>query len=233
MGRVVLKVGRLKLGGSPLLNIISRPSVAPATTRSSGGDRSPSSQPQSGSSPSPTTATAATTSTVVVNHQQPPAAAATTAAAAVAPEPAPAKHEPGPSAAVKVDKQQSLDVAAEQPVKTEQKSPPKATAVAENAMGAVVGPTELHGIRIVDMHEPNSDTMLVMLMKDPSKQLGMGIGNRQRGVLVTSLQPNSQALEKLQVKLVNMCCSKPTRLQSHFITVRTTVSKYEHVPGLN
>lgn len=71
---------------------------------------------------------------------------------------------------------------------------------------SVVGPTELHGIRIIDIHEEGCDTHLVMLKKETGKQLGMGIGMRQRGVLVTSLQPNTQAAEKLKVCFYISCC---------------------------
>lgn len=41
--------------------------------------------------------------------------------------------------------------------------------------------------------------MLITLNKIPDQQLGMGIGKRTRGILVTSLQPGSAAAEKLKV----------------------------------
>ncbi|CAB3404647.1 unnamed protein product [Caenorhabditis bovis] len=52
---------------------------------------------------------------------------------------------------------------------------------------------------IHDLNEEGSDTMLVELKKAPDQQLGMGIGKRTRGILVTSLQPGSAAAEKLKV----------------------------------
>lgn len=52
---------------------------------------------------------------------------------------------------------------------------------------------------IKDLREENSDSILVMLKKIPDQQLGMGIGKRTRGILVTSLQPGSVAAEKLKV----------------------------------
>ncbi|CAG9536376.1 unnamed protein product [Cercopithifilaria johnstoni] len=52
---------------------------------------------------------------------------------------------------------------------------------------------------IEDLNEENSDTLLVVLKKIPDQQLGMGIGKRTRGILVTSLQPGSIAAEKLRV----------------------------------
>ncbi|CAJ0959596.1 unnamed protein product, partial [Mesorhabditis belari] len=44
-----------------------------------------------------------------------------------------------------------------------------------------------------------SDTLLLELKKQVDQQLGMGIGKRSRGILVTSLQPGSAAAEKLKV----------------------------------
>ncbi|CAA86769.5 PDZ domain-containing protein [Caenorhabditis elegans] len=52
---------------------------------------------------------------------------------------------------------------------------------------------------IHDLKEEGSDTLLVELKKVVDQQLGMGIGKRSRGILVTSLQPGSAAAEKLKV----------------------------------
>lgn len=52
---------------------------------------------------------------------------------------------------------------------------------------------------IKDLREENCDSLLVVLKKIPDQQLGMGIGKRTRGILVTSLQPGSVAAEKLKV----------------------------------
>lgn len=52
---------------------------------------------------------------------------------------------------------------------------------------------------IKDLNEENSDSLLMVLKKIPDQQLGMGIGKRTRGILVTSLQPGSVAAEKLRV----------------------------------
>uniref|UniRef100_A0A0R3RI09 PDZ domain-containing protein n=1 Tax=Elaeophora elaphi TaxID=1147741 RepID=A0A0R3RI09_9BILA len=52
---------------------------------------------------------------------------------------------------------------------------------------------------IKDLNEENSDSLLIVLKKIPDQQLGMGIGKRTRGILVTSLQPGSVAGEKLRV----------------------------------
>ncbi|CAJ0565111.1 unnamed protein product, partial [Mesorhabditis spiculigera] len=50
-----------------------------------------------------------------------------------------------------------------------------------------------------DLKEEGSETILVELRKQSDQQLGMGIGKRSRGILVTSLQPGSAAAEKLKV----------------------------------
>ncbi|CAD6192509.1 unnamed protein product [Caenorhabditis auriculariae] len=50
-----------------------------------------------------------------------------------------------------------------------------------------------------DLKEEGSETLLVELRKVADQQLGMGIGKRTRGILVTSLQPGSTAAEKLRV----------------------------------
>lgn len=52
---------------------------------------------------------------------------------------------------------------------------------------------------IKELYEENSDSLLIELKKVPDQQLGMGIGKRTRGILVTSLQPGSVAAEKLRV----------------------------------
>lgn len=51
----------------------------------------------------------------------------------------------------------------------------------------------------LDLKEENTDSLLVQLQKDDGHQWGMGIGKRQRGILITSLQPGSTAAEKLCV----------------------------------
>uniref|UniRef100_A0AC35U5R2 Glutamate receptor-interacting protein 1 n=1 Tax=Rhabditophanes sp. KR3021 TaxID=114890 RepID=A0AC35U5R2_9BILA len=50
-----------------------------------------------------------------------------------------------------------------------------------------------------DLHEDGSENLLIELKKLPDQQLGMGIGKRARGILVTSLQAGSNAHEKLKV----------------------------------
>uniref|UniRef100_A0A1I7WXA8 Multiple PDZ domain protein n=1 Tax=Heterorhabditis bacteriophora TaxID=37862 RepID=A0A1I7WXA8_HETBA len=50
-----------------------------------------------------------------------------------------------------------------------------------------------------NLKEEGSDTFMLELKKVPDQQLGMGIGKRTRGILVTSLQPGSAAAEKLKV----------------------------------
>ncbi|GMR37357.1 hypothetical protein PMAYCL1PPCAC_07552, partial [Pristionchus mayeri] len=52
---------------------------------------------------------------------------------------------------------------------------------------------------IPSLREDGSETLLIELKKCPDQQLGMGIGKRTRGILVTSLQPGSAAAEKLKV----------------------------------
>uniref|UniRef100_A0A0N4ZHJ7 Inactivation-no-after-D protein n=1 Tax=Parastrongyloides trichosuri TaxID=131310 RepID=A0A0N4ZHJ7_PARTI len=52
---------------------------------------------------------------------------------------------------------------------------------------------------LTDIHEEGSEDLLIELKKIPDQQLGMGIGKRSRGILVTSLQPGSTAAEKLKV----------------------------------
>uniref|UniRef100_A0A1I8AVQ8 PDZ domain-containing protein n=1 Tax=Steinernema glaseri TaxID=37863 RepID=A0A1I8AVQ8_9BILA len=54
-------------------------------------------------------------------------------------------------------------------------------------------------VTMLDIHEEHSDDFLIELKKIPDQQLGMGIGKRVRGILVTSLQPGSTAAEKLRV----------------------------------
>uniref|UniRef100_A0A915ECS4 PDZ domain-containing protein n=1 Tax=Ditylenchus dipsaci TaxID=166011 RepID=A0A915ECS4_9BILA len=50
-----------------------------------------------------------------------------------------------------------------------------------------------------DLVEEGSESMLIHLRKDEGCQWGMGIGKRQRGILITSLQPGSTAAEHLAV----------------------------------
>uniref|UniRef100_A0A183FRA4 PDZ domain-containing protein n=1 Tax=Heligmosomoides polygyrus TaxID=6339 RepID=A0A183FRA4_HELPZ len=58
----------------------------------------------------------------------------------------------------------------------------------------------VQGIELLpELKEEGSDTLLLELKKIPDQQLGMGIGKRSRGILVTSLQPGSAAAEKLKV----------------------------------
>jgi multiple PDZ domain protein len=52
---------------------------------------------------------------------------------------------------------------------------------------------------VPDLYEDGADSLLIELKKVPDQQLGMGIGKRPRGILVTSLQPGSAAAEKLRV----------------------------------
>lgn len=52
---------------------------------------------------------------------------------------------------------------------------------------------------VADLNEDGADSLLIELRKVPDQQLGMGIGKRPRGILVTSLQPGSAAAEKLRV----------------------------------
>ena len=47
------------------------------------------------------------------------------------------------------------------------------------------------------MHEPGCESLLIVLKKEEGQQWGMGIGKRDRGILITSLQPGSSAAEKL------------------------------------
>ncbi|KAK6057991.1 PDZ/DHR/GLGF domain protein [Cooperia oncophora] len=58
----------------------------------------------------------------------------------------------------------------------------------------------VQGIELLtELKEEGSETLLLELKKIPDQQLGMGIGKRSRGILVTSLQPGSAAAEKLKV----------------------------------
>lgn len=72
--------------------------------------------------------------------------------------------------------------------------------VAEEESSSTTSTSQGKEIEIIkDLREENSDSLLVMLKKIPDQQLGMGIGKRTRGILVTSLQPGSVAAEKLKV----------------------------------
>ncbi|VDK57595.1 unnamed protein product [Gongylonema pulchrum] len=72
--------------------------------------------------------------------------------------------------------------------------------VVEEESSSTTSTSQSKEIEIIkDLNEENSDSALVMLKKIPDQQLGMGIGKRTRGILVTSLQPGSVAAEKLKV----------------------------------
>ncbi|VDK29591.1 unnamed protein product, partial [Anisakis simplex] len=71
------------------------------------------------------------------------------------------------------------------------------TVTAKPASGPSSSSKEIHLLE--ELFEENSDSMLIELKKVPDQQLGMGIGKRNRGILVTSLQPGSIAAEKLKV----------------------------------
>lgn len=55
---------------------------------------------------------------------------------------------------------------------------------------------------MLDVSEEGCDSLMVELIKVPDKPLGMGIGKRPRGILVTSVQPNTPAADKLKVKQI-------------------------------
>jgi len=50
-----------------------------------------------------------------------------------------------------------------------------------------------------DLREDGCDAILVELHKQTDQQLGMGIGKRSRGILITSLQPGSSAARELRI----------------------------------
>lgn len=95
-------------------------------------------------------------------------------------------------------------------VSSTEKSPVNSVAETKSTAKSIsiVGPSDLEGIKMIDAHESGCDTILILLKKEPNKQLGMGIGMRQRGVLVTSLQPNTAAAEKLKVRRSIGCSIK-------------------------
>ncbi|VDN02648.1 unnamed protein product [Thelazia callipaeda] len=65
---------------------------------------------------------------------------------------------------------------------------------------SMINPSQNKEVELIkDLNEENSDSLLVMLKKIPDQQLGMGIGKRARGILITSLQPGSVAAEKLKI----------------------------------
>ncbi|CAA86765.2 PDZ domain-containing protein C52A11.3 [Caenorhabditis elegans] len=52
---------------------------------------------------------------------------------------------------------------------------------------------------ISDLKEEGCDTLLVKLQKDANRKIGMGVGVRDRGILITTVVPGSVAAEKLKV----------------------------------
>lgn len=51
----------------------------------------------------------------------------------------------------------------------------------------------------LELSEEGCDTVIVEMQKVPDRPLGMGIGKRPRGILVTSIQPGTVAADKLKV----------------------------------
>ncbi|CAI5443601.1 unnamed protein product [Caenorhabditis angaria] len=86
-------------------------------------------------------------------------------------------------------------------VQEEEEQPPKeASSLQSQPKTSTANNNNSLAIDIIhDLKEEGSDTMLVELKKAVDQQLGMGIGKRTRGILVTSLQPGSAAAEKLKV----------------------------------
>lgn len=58
---------------------------------------------------------------------------------------------------------------------------------------------------MLDVSEEGCDSLMVELTKSQDKPLGMGIGKRPRGILVTSVQPNTPASDKLKVNFFITC----------------------------
>ncbi|GMT17003.1 hypothetical protein PFISCL1PPCAC_8300, partial [Pristionchus fissidentatus] len=70
----------------------------------------------------------------------------------------------------------------------------------EQSLLGMDGATTNSDIELIpNLKEDGSETLLIELRKAADQQLGMGIGKRTRGILVTSLQPGSAAAEKLKV----------------------------------
>lgn len=87
---------------------------------------------------------------------------------------------------------------------TDEKQPKKGESKAESSTEVVskketVTQTESHIEVLPELYEECSETLMIQLKKQPDQQLGMGIGKRNRGILVTSLQPGSVAAEKLRI----------------------------------
>ncbi|VDK82243.1 unnamed protein product [Litomosoides sigmodontis] len=76
----------------------------------------------------------------------------------------------------------------------------KSSVADEGSSSVTTCPDQMKEVKLIkDLNEENGDSLLVTLEKIPDQQLGMGIGKRARGILVTSLQPGSAAAEKLKV----------------------------------
>uniref|UniRef100_A0A915JY64 PDZ domain-containing protein n=1 Tax=Romanomermis culicivorax TaxID=13658 RepID=A0A915JY64_ROMCU len=54
-------------------------------------------------------------------------------------------------------------------------------------------------VQLLDIHEAGCETLLVEINKIPDRPLGMGVGKRSRGILITSVQVGSPSAEKLRV----------------------------------
>jgi multiple PDZ domain protein len=194
-GRVTLKVGRWKLstGGDTSSDKKKSKSRSPAATPSSATEHEISvASVQSERSPAKED-TAPPKLAVVTNppEDQMPTKAASPLASVVTPV--------QPTAEPTVAAAQPKDVSPP-PVSSPKLSSPApakkpSASLSQRSAEEIVraGPTSSEIKMIRDLYEEGSESMLIELNKVPQQTLGMGIGKRARGILVTSLLESSAA----------------------------------------
>lgn len=184
-GKVALKIGRLKVNSQ---------AISPATPIQPTQILTPTPSPRSPNAP---------TDVGVISAAPPSTPPAAPLMTAVAPASPPAPPAPTVDHLPVVD-QRKLSLSPIPEKSTPGSSPsPHPPAESPNKELSSSDDQQLHPdepeIPLLDLHEENCDSLLIELMKNPDRQLGMGVGMRPRGVLVTSVQAGSVAGERLQV----------------------------------
>ncbi|KAI6234108.1 PDZ domain containing protein [Aphelenchoides fujianensis] len=201
-GKVSIKVGRWKLNDAASRVQASRPSSAVASPALPRAQPPPALNVQastSGLTAAPASAPPTVTEPPVSNGTTTTAAAPSTSKVMPGdgdeerrvPSPAPLPSSGGYMAAP--------DVAQDVPRLTTNELSPvteEGPTGSNNDLKSLSEPAE---VQLLDVHEEGSENHLISLKKDDGHQWGMGIGKRQRGILITSLQPGSTAAESLVV----------------------------------
>uniref|UniRef100_A0A7E4WAR3 PDZ domain-containing protein n=1 Tax=Panagrellus redivivus TaxID=6233 RepID=A0A7E4WAR3_PANRE len=212
-GKVTLKIGRWKLTETAnRVHAAQPPSVSPQMHR---GIPTNNGFGEGHGGPTPTTPRATTASNRIENENIPDTSLPSPPENGVlreVPPPAPPSWPAGAVPEVTIQDDNQGPVHADlSPVTEEPGSQHDLKSLAESGTSAdqpststapppSPSPIQLRDITINEnWHEEGSDDVLLTLKKAEGQQWGMGIGKRQRGILITSLQPGSTAAEKLKV----------------------------------